>query len=152
MTKSEHSGETLIIREFLGNGGKGKSQLIKEENGRDNCIFHFSSLYGTRDERYSLKVILDNDDGYCHEKLTKRIETEHKNVHLSRISNCRYRLTKSDAFQVFIYPKTLTDSVNETLNENTNFYHGDDDLTQLFTRYLNQAPSWISELESFLLD
>lgn len=149
--KSEHSGEMIIIREFLGNEGKGKSQLIKEENGRDNCIFHFSSLYGTRDERYSLKVILDNDEGHCYDKLRNIIETEHENVHLSSISDYRYSLTKSDAFQVFIYPNTLTASVIEILNKNPNDYHGEKNLTQLFTRYLSQAPPWISELESFLM-
>ncbi len=149
--RSKNSGELNIIRDFLGKRGRGKSLLIKEEHGRDNCIEHFSLLYGYGDgDRYSVKVIMDNDGGYCLRTLQQKMRDEHTDVHLSRISECQYTLTTSDIYQIFIYPTTLTQSVRDTLGMVTDFNHGNDELSDLFSKYLQNAPEWIGKLEKFL--
>lgn len=150
-SRSKNSGEVVTIRDFLGKRGHGKSQLIKEEHGRDNCIKQFSLLYGYGDEnRYSVKVIVDPDGGYCLNKLKQKMREDHKGVTLSQIDEFQYTLTTSDRYRIFIYPTTLTQSVWDTLKIKTDFKHGDDELYQLFKRYLEHPPEWINALEDFL--
>lgn len=149
--RSKNSGEITTIRDFLGRRGRGKSLLIKEENGRDNCIEHFSLLYRYGDDRYSVKVIMDNDGGYCLKTLQQKLRDNQKDVRLSQMDKYQYALTTSKMYQIFIYPTTLTQSVLDTLGKNTELTHGDEKLSQLFKMYLERSPEWIKDLEKFLL-
>jgi hypothetical protein len=108
-------------------------------------------LHGFKDPRYSILVILDNDNGHCLDRLKQRLREEHPDPFLIQKTGHEYAMRSSGTSRVFIYPATLTSSVKETIDKNPNFFHGNEELTLVFEEFLSSAPPWVEELKEFLL-
>lgn len=148
--RSEISGERRVIQDFLRTRER-SSVLIKQDENRNTCINHFWMIYGYADERYSLKMVLDSDNGLTLRGLkTKMLCATQKDL-LNQCSDCSFSLKTEEESGIFLYPTTLTSSVLEVTGKNLNNFHDGDSQRRVLEEFLEEDIEWVGELERFLI-
>ena len=147
--KSDLSGERRVIQDFLRTRER-SSVLIKQDNNRDTCIHHFWMIYGYADERYSLKMVLDSDNGITLRNLRDEMQQATQKDLLNYYSTCIFPLKADTESGIFLYPTTLTEAVLEVTGKNLNQYHNGDSQKRVPEAFLEEEIEWVRELERFL--
>lgn len=147
--RSEISGERRVIQDFLRTRER-SSVLIKQDNNRDTCINHFWMIYGYADERYSLKMVLDSDNGITLRNLKEEMLCATQKDLLNRDSACGFSLKTEEESGIFLYPTTLTESVFEVTGKNLNNFHEGDSQRKVLEEFLEEEVEWVGELKEFL--
>lgn len=148
--KSDLSGERRVIQDFLRTRER-SSVLIKQDNNRDTCIHHFWMIYGYADERYSLKMVLDSDNGITLRNLKDEMQQATQKDLLNSESVCSFSLKAEAESGIFLYPTTLTKSVFEQTGKNLNNLHDGDSQRNVLGEFLERDVEWVRELERFLM-
>ena len=148
--KSDLSGERRVIQDFLRTRER-SSVLIKQDNNRDTCIHHFWMIYRYADERYSLKMVLDSDNGITLRNLRDEMQQATQKDLLNSVSVCSFSLKAEAESGIFLYPTTLTKSVFEHTGKNLNNLHDGDSQRNVLGEFLERDVEWVRELERFLM-
>ncbi|MCZ0861014.1 hypothetical protein O0S10_07215 [Methanocorpusculum sp. MG] len=148
--QSEVSGERRVIQDFLRHQER-SSFLIKQDNNRNTCITHFWIIYGYADEKYSLKMVLDSDNGLTLRGLKAEMLRATQKDLLNQCSDCSFSLKTEEKSGFFLYPTTLTESVLAVTGKNLNNFHDGDSQRKVLEEFLEEEVKWVGELERFLL-
>ena len=148
--RSSKTPEQRIITDFLGPRER-MSILVKQDKDRDTCIHHFWMLYKSPDERYSLRMVLDSDNGVTLRNLKREMMRATQKDLLNYYSTCIFPLKSDTESGIFLYPTTLTEAVLEVTGKNLNQYHDGDSQKRVLEAFLEEEIEWVRELERFLM-
>lgn len=148
--RSDVSGEQRVIKDFVRLRER-SSFLIKQDNNRNTCINHFWIIYGYADEKHSLKMVLDSDNGLTLRGLKAEMLRATQKDLLNQCSDCSFSLKTEEESGIFLYPTTLTESVLAVTGKNLNNFHDGDSQRKVLEEFLEEEVEWVGELEKFLL-
>lgn len=153
---SSRNQELRLIDMFMSKNNN-KTILLKGENGRDNCIDSFLELlFNNESDKYSLKMIIDSDNGKVMKLFRYRI-LEYTNKDYFMLmdgSDCIYTFKNTGVPVFYIYPgKDLESCCMEKTGLNLDHLRGGKKRQKYFRREIDGDlyGDWTNEILDFIL-